>query len=103
MMLVSRSSSCSRRRRYFNHGHSPDILGPLWVPPTIGMTIRSCPVGTGPSENRSPNSTSMLYRRVIVGGTGEFCAIVLLWLRIDEENETIYIGMRDPGAALGCS
>lgn len=48
----------------------PHILGPLNVPPTIGITIRSCPFGTGPSEKRSPSRASMLYSKVMVGGTG---------------------------------
>jgi hypothetical protein len=56
--------------------YEPFILGPVNVPPTIGMTTRSCPVGIGPSEKRSPNSASMLYSSVIFGATGASCAIV---------------------------
>jgi hypothetical protein len=38
----------------------PDIRGPLKVPPTMGMTMRSWPLGTGPIENCSPRSHAML-------------------------------------------
>lgn len=43
-----------------NAANAPFILGPLKVPPTIGMTMRSSPVGMGPREKRSPRRASML-------------------------------------------
>lgn len=55
----------------------PFNFGPEKVPPIIGMTMRSCPVGTGPSEKRSPNSAFMLYSSVIFGATGASWAIVV--------------------------
>jgi hypothetical protein len=62
---------------HFNNTDLPDILGPLNVPPIMGITTRSFPVGIGPpSVNESPRSASMWYRKVIVGGVGVFCAMV---------------------------
>ena len=54
----------------------PDSRGPLKVPPTMGMTMRSCPFGTGPRENLSPSKASMLYSKVSSGGVGAFSGIV---------------------------
>lgn len=54
----------------------PDNRGPWNVPPIIGMTMRSCPFGTGPRENLSPSSASMLYIKFNCGGEGGDCAIV---------------------------
>jgi hypothetical protein len=46
------------------------------VPPTMGITMRSSPVGIGPRENRSPSKAFMLYKSVILGATGASCAMV---------------------------
>jgi hypothetical protein len=46
------------------------------VPPTMGITMRSSPVGMGPREKRSPSRAFMLYKSVILGATGASCAIV---------------------------
>lgn len=59
-----------RLKKYEWKTHLPDSRGPLKVPPMIGITMRSCPLGTGPSENLSPSNASMLYRSVNSGGTG---------------------------------
>jgi hypothetical protein len=50
------------------------MRGPLKLPPTMGMTIRSLPLGTGPNENSLPRSAVMLYSKIIDGATGAFWA-----------------------------
>jgi hypothetical protein len=50
----------------------------LKVPPTIGMTVRSRPLGTAPSENLLPSFASVLYTKVMVGGAGVFWVIVMV-------------------------